>query len=134
MGERVSQGGVAEAFLHPSVGRNGRRETIARRIDWTAVERVLGGLRPGRMGPPAYPALMMFKALLLQQWYGLSDPGLEESLERPDVVATVRRHVRSRCSGITDAVAVPSGPGQCRLDHPVFEVAELQLEDQGPIF
>jgi len=27
-------------------------------------------------GAPAYPSLALFKALLLQQWYGLSDPGL----------------------------------------------------------
>ena len=32
------------------------------------------------MGAPAYPSLALFKALLLQQWYGLSDPGLEEAL------------------------------------------------------
>ena len=32
------------------------------------------------MAAPAYPSLALFKALLLQQWYGLSDPGLEEAL------------------------------------------------------
>jgi IS5 family transposase len=32
------------------------------------------------MGAPGYPALAMFKALLLQQMYGLSDPQLEELL------------------------------------------------------
>ncbi len=64
MGERVSQGGAGRGVLASSVGRSGRLETIARRIDWTAVEQVLGGLRPGWMGPPGYPALI-FKALLL---------------------------------------------------------------------
>jgi transposase, IS5 family len=31
-------------------------------------------------GRPAYPPLPMFKSLLLQRWYRLSDPGLEEAL------------------------------------------------------
>lgn len=80
MSVRGSQGGMAEAFLHPTVGRNVRLEAIEGQIDWSRVAAVLAGLRPGRMGPPSYPALLMFKALLLQQWYGLSDPGLEEAL------------------------------------------------------
>jgi len=80
MAVRMSQSGMAEAFLHPTVGRNVRLETISEQIDWKAVSGALSGMKPGRMGPPAYPALLMFKALLLQQWYGLSDPGLEEAL------------------------------------------------------
>ena len=80
MSARASQPGIVEAFLHPTVGRNDRLTAIAEKIDWVAVERALSALRPGRMGPPPYPALLMFKALLLQQWYGLSDPGLEEAL------------------------------------------------------
>jgi len=75
-----SQPGIAEAFLHPTVGRNSRLDAIGDQIDWDQVDCVLSALKPGRMGPPSYPALMMFKALLLQQWYGLSDPGLEEAL------------------------------------------------------
>ena len=41
-------------------------------------------LRPlatrGGPGRPSYPALAMFKAMLLAQWYQLSDPALEEAL------------------------------------------------------
>ena len=33
------------------------------------------------MGPPAYPALLMLKALLLQRWYDLSDLAMEEALK-----------------------------------------------------
>jgi transposase, IS5 family len=80
MSVRGSQSGMAEAFLHPTVGRNVRLEAIAVQIDWSRVEQALARLRPGRIGPPSYPPLLMFKALLLQQWYGLSDPGLEEAL------------------------------------------------------
>jgi IS5 family transposase len=80
MARRESQRGVAEAFMHPSVGRNAKLDEFLQRLDWGQVEAVLGALRSGRRGAPPFPALMMFKALLLQQWYGLSDPGLEEAL------------------------------------------------------
>ena len=49
-------------------------------IDWRPFEKVLEPLYHPTQGRPSHPPLMMFKALLLQQWYGLSDPGLEEAI------------------------------------------------------
>jgi transposase, IS5 family len=49
-------------------------------LDWRPIEEVLAPLRSGVMGAPSYPVMVLFKALLLQQWYGLSDPALEEAL------------------------------------------------------
>lgn len=55
-------------------------EQLDRLIDWPAIAALLGGLRGSRYGAPAYPPLTLLKALLLQQWYALSDPGLEDAL------------------------------------------------------
>lgn len=131
---RGSQSGMAEAFLHPSVGRNERLETIAGRIDWAVVDRALSGLKPGRMGPPPYPTLLMFKALVLQQWYGLSDPGLEEALcDR----MSFRRFV-----GLAGDQAAPDHSTLWRfrqalagagLDQAAFEAVVAQLDAQGLI-
>jgi IS5 family transposase len=74
------QGGFAEAFLPAGFGRNARLERIAGLIDWVPVEALVKRVRPGQTGRPPYSPLAMVKALLLQQWYGLSDPGLEEAL------------------------------------------------------
>ena len=49
-------------------------------IDWLPVESVLAGIYSSPKGRPSYPLLSMFKVLLLQQWYGLSDYGMEEAL------------------------------------------------------
>jgi IS5 family transposase len=46
-------------------------------VDWSRVERVLSGLRQEGPGRPGYRPLLLFKALLLQAWYGLSDADLE---------------------------------------------------------
>lgn len=80
MGEkRIGDVGFAEAFVAPGVGSNKRLERIAGLFEWSRFEGLLKPVRSpaGRKG---YPALALFKALLLQQWYGLSDPGLEEAL------------------------------------------------------
>src|SRR5471030_1098569 len=71
---------LGEAWLSPGLGRNIRLERIGRAFDWPAVERLVSEVYSARSGRPSWPPLVMVKALLLQQWYGLSDPGLEEAL------------------------------------------------------
>lgn len=76
----MEQRGFAEAFLPAGFGRNARLERIAALIDWAPIEALVRQVRAGTMGRPPYRPLAMVRALLLQQWYGLSDPGLEEAL------------------------------------------------------
>jgi IS5 family transposase len=70
-----------EALLPDGLGRNGRLDRLSSLVKWYRFEKVLSRLRrldaPGR---PAYDSLLMFKALLLQSLYGLSDSELEEAL------------------------------------------------------
>ena len=80
MSERArGQLSLADGVLHRQAGRNDRLERIETLIDWTAVLGLLAPLR-SELGAPGYPAISLLRALLLQQWYGLSDPGLEEAL------------------------------------------------------
>jgi IS5 family transposase len=82
MAERwFGQMSFVDRLVSEVVRSNGFLEQVAALVDWQAVERVLDPLRPSHLGAPGYPALALFKALLLQQWYGLSDPGLEEGLD-----------------------------------------------------
>ena len=53
---------------------------IARLIDWQPFERLLAGVNAAAKGEASYPPLMMFKVLLLQRWYTLSDPEMEAAL------------------------------------------------------
>lgn len=50
-------------------------------INWRPLEYRIEKLYSQETGRPGFPALMMFKALLLAQWYGLSDPELEDCLK-----------------------------------------------------
>lgn len=51
-------------------------------IDWSEIETLLSTVHNKVKGEKAWPPLMMFKALLLQSWYDLSDPKLEKQLAR----------------------------------------------------
>jgi len=50
-------------------------------LDWPALETIVAGIYASREGGLAYPLLTHVKLLLLQQWYGLSDEGLEAAVD-----------------------------------------------------
>ena len=51
-------------------------------INWPEIEQTLSNLYSSKRGAPSYPPLMMFKILILQAWYGLSDEALEKQIAR----------------------------------------------------
>lgn len=82
MSERdVDQLSFADRAVASAAGGNEVLERISGLIDWQPIARLLSDLQGGKMGAPRYPSLLMFKALLLQRWYALSDPALEEALK-----------------------------------------------------
>lgn len=80
MSQAGMQSSFIDALLPEGFGRNPKLEKIAGLLDWVPVEMMVAKTHDSGLGRPPYAALAMFKALLLQQWYGLSDPGLEEAL------------------------------------------------------
>jgi IS5 family transposase len=56
-------------------------EQLDKLINWNPVIYRIEKLYKEDNGRPGFPALLMFKALLLAQWYGLSDPELEDCLK-----------------------------------------------------
>jgi IS5 family transposase len=61
-------------------GGSGRLERISALLDWAPLEGLLRDVYASERGRPAYPPLVHLRILLLQGWYGLSDPGMEEAL------------------------------------------------------
>lgn len=78
--EQRRQRSLAEQLISVRAGRNSRLQAIDELIEWQALEQQLSGIYAAGEGRPSYRPLVMFKALLLAQWYQLSDPGLEEAL------------------------------------------------------
>lgn len=81
MAERdVGQLSLVDRLVGEAAPTNAFLERALALLDWRPIEGILAPLRSGAMGAPSYPVMVLFKALLLQQWYGLSDPALEEAL------------------------------------------------------
>jgi IS5 family transposase len=103
-------------------------------IDWRPFQKVLEPLYHPTQGRPSHPPLMMFKALLLQQWYSLSDPGLEEAI--CDQLSF------QRFLGLSLTDMVPDETRICRflnrlapagLGESLFALLEEQLDAKGMI-
>ncbi len=77
----LGQMSLADGLVNQRAGRNGWLDRIDSIVDWPAVVKVLDGIYASDEGRPSYPLVTYVKLLLLQQWYGLSDPGLEEAVD-----------------------------------------------------
>lgn len=78
--KRTGQLSLAEALLGTKAGAGSPLDRLAGLVKWYRFEKLLLPLRDGGPGRPAWPPLILFKALLLQSLYGLSDRELEEAL------------------------------------------------------
>lgn len=128
------QGDLGEAWLSPHLGRNVRLEKIARVFDWGPVERLVSGIYSAKSGRPSWPPLVLLKALLLQQWYGLSDPGLEEALG--DRISFRRFVGLGLDQGSPDHSTLSRFRKALRtreLDQALFEEIARQLEARGVV-
>ena len=128
----VGQVSLVEALLPATFGSNPRLERIRVQVDWQPIEAVLRPMRRAPTGRPAYPPLVQLKALLLQQWYRLSDRDLEEALAD-------RLSFRRFCGlGLEDAVPDATILSRFRIDlaeaglaEAVFDELNRQLEQRG---
>jgi transposase, IS5 family len=128
----IGQGDLGQAWLSPKLGRNVRLERIGKAFDWSSVERVVWSVYSAQSGRPSWPPLMLVKALLLQQGYGLSDPGLEEALG--DRLSFRRFVGLSLDEGSPDHSTLSRFRKALRergLDRLLFEEIERQLDAKG---
>jgi IS5 family transposase len=79
--KQTGQIGFVEALLSTK-GGSGSLDRLDGLVKWYRFAKLMGHLRdeasPGR---PGYPVLVLFKAILLQSLYGLSERELEEALD-----------------------------------------------------
>jgi transposase, IS5 family len=79
--KRIGQLGWADGIVSEAQRRRrDRLSEISGLLDWDRFGAIVSPIHASRRGKASYPPLMMFKVLLLQRWYGLSDPAMEEAL------------------------------------------------------
>ena len=77
----LRQLGLADSIVRRRGKKSEWLERLEAAIDWPALEAIVSGIYASREGGLAYPLLTYLKLLLLQQWYGLSDEGLEAAVD-----------------------------------------------------
>jgi IS5 family transposase len=134
LGKQSRQMGFGDLEATGRVPEGHFLKKIDGQVDWRPFEKALEPLYHPKMGRPSHPPVMMFKALLLQQWYDLSDPGLEEA---------ICDRLSFQCFwGLSLSDPVPDETRICRfrntlaeanLGERLFAMLEEQLQAQGLI-
>src|SRR3954453_3876818 len=91
--------GLADSIVRRRGKKSEWLDRLDAGLDWPAPGTIVAGIYPSRGGGLGYPLLTYVKLLLLQQWYGLSDEGLEAAVDD--------RLSFRRFAGIPLAEAVP---------------------------
>ena len=73
--------GLADSIVRRRGTKSAWLDRLDTVLDWPALETIVAGIYASREGGLAYPLLTYVKLLLLQQWYGLSDEGLEAAVD-----------------------------------------------------
>ena len=79
--KQTGQSSFVEALMPKGSGANAALDRLSGLVKWYRFEKLMAHLRDeGGPGRPGYPVIVLFRALLLQSLYGLSDRELEEAL------------------------------------------------------
>ena len=73
--------GLADSIVRRRGKKSEWLDRLDAMLDWPALETMVEGIHASRGGGQAYPLLTYIKLLLPQQWYGLSDEGLEAAVD-----------------------------------------------------
>jgi IS5 family transposase len=114
--KRTGQLGFVDALMPMKGGGDTPLDRLNGLVKWYRFEKLIAHLRDAEgCGRPGYPTLVLFKALLLQALYGLSDRELEEALND--------RFSFQRFVGLSLEDAVP--------DHSVLNRFRNRLVEEG---
>lgn len=111
----IQQLSFADSLVNIKNTLNTRLDKINAVVDWKPISKMLSIINNSVYGPKSYPPLTLFKALLLQTWYNLSDYALEEAL---DDRISFRRFV-----GLRTEDSVP--------DHSTFSIFRDKLREKN---
>ena len=89
--KNTKQDTLADALLieHDSIKE---LDSLHALVNWHAIKRILQDIHSYKAGERAYHPVMMFRCLLLQVWYKLSDPALSKLARRGGAI----QHATSR--------------------------------------
>lgn len=128
----TGQLGFGDGWISPKVGQNAVLERLGREVKWYRLEKLVARMKPEGAGRPPFDPLMMLKALLLQQWYRLSDAELEEAInDRVSFRKFLGLSLEASCPDHTTLCRFRNRLAEAGLAEKVFAEFERQLEARG---
>lgn len=117
----------------PSLGKADHfLSRIVKLIDWRPLEGALGVIPITRATRPRYRSLLLFKIVLLQHWYGLSDPGAEYAVnDRKDFARFVGLPEGAPCPSYSTINRFRMDLARRDLADPLLETVRMQLLEKG---
>lgn len=79
--KRTGQLGFTDALIVGGAGSNAPLERLSGLVKWYRFEKAMSHLRDDGPGRPGYPVVVLFRGLLLQALYGLSDRETEAAID-----------------------------------------------------
>jgi IS5 family transposase len=102
---------------------------IDQTLEWGPFEEKLAVVYNAPKGRPSYPPLMLFKILLLQLWYKLSDPGVEDALnDRKSFARFVGLRLDQRAPDFSVISRFRTQLVKLGLMQPLFDELNRQIE------
>ena len=81
MHRQSEQQRFVDLWVGPGRSRSDRFfEAVNQSVDWHEIESALAKVYSSPRGRPSHPPILLFKTLLIQRWYDLSDPAAEDCL------------------------------------------------------
>ena len=122
--------------INNRLGKTNRLSKLHHLLDWSKISEILEKLHEGKRrevgGVIPYNYLSMYKALLLQAWHNLSDPGLEEALRvRIDFMEFTGFYLEDHVPDETTFCRFRSRLVELKLDQVLFEEINRQLSSFG---
>jgi IS5 family transposase len=130
----LRQASFADGLVNQRAGRNSWLDEMDSLIEWSALVKVLDQIYSSDEGRPSYPLLTYVKLLLLQQWSGLSDPGVEQAVD--DRLSFRRFAGLPLDEGVPDHSAIwrfRQALAKAGLAEALFEEINRQLDAKGLI-
>jgi IS5 family transposase len=125
--------GFVDQMIGPGHSRSDRFfQAVDQMLDWEPFEERLAVVYNSPKGRPSHPPLMLFKVMLLQRWYSLSDPAAEDALND--------RKSFARFVGLGLEQTAPDHSVICRfrkelvrrgLMQPLLDELARQIDDKG---
>ena len=136
MGNRFEQGPrLGDYFLGRRRTKRTFLDDIEELIDWTPIQTFLNKKlkrKANAVGNPAYPALPMFKILLLQRWYNLSDPATEQALlDRLSFIRFTEFSIEDDVPDETTICRFRNGLIKLNLLDKLLDMINRQIEGKG---